>query len=138
MLGKSVELLLTNGADPSLQTLAGLTAFDVAASKGHEDIVNLIHAVDISQSSSTWPVLTTSEIAANVDNKALKILNKTIDPEKMFVEKATFFVFAQYKKLDKILLDPYTWRNTFLMLERISWLFKFILCVIITSHNNEL
>ena len=43
----------------------------MAASNGHEDIVDLIHAVELSQSSSTSPVLTASEIAANADNETL-------------------------------------------------------------------
>ena len=71
---ESVELLLMYGADPSLQAPDGLTAFKLAASNGHEDIVDLIHAVDRAQSSSsTSPVLTASEIAANVDNETLKL-----------------------------------------------------------------
>ena len=47
---ESVELLLMYGADPSLQAPNGLTAFKLAASNGHEDIVDLIHAVDRAQS----------------------------------------------------------------------------------------
>ena len=95
---ESVELLLTNGADPSLQTPNGLTALDVAASKGYEDIVDLIQK---KESSSTSPVLTANEIAANLDNETLNILNKAM--EKMLVEKTESFIFAQYKALDKIL-----------------------------------
>ena len=100
---ESVELLLTNGVDPSLQTPDGLTAVDMAASKGHEDIVDLIHAVELSQSSSSSsvPALTADEIAANLDNEALNILNKAM--EKMLVEKTESFMSAQYKELDKIL-----------------------------------
>ena len=84
---ESVELLLTNGADPSLLAPGGLTALNIAASKDHEDIVDLIHAVEFCQSSSTSsaPVLTANEIAANLDIEALNILNKTM--EKMLIEK---------------------------------------------------
>ena len=98
---ETVELLLMYGADPSLQTPDRLTALDVAASNGHEDIVDLIHAVELSQSSSTSPVLTVSEIAANVDNEAMSILNKAI--EKILIEKTDSFISSQYKMLDKSL-----------------------------------
>ena len=62
-------LLLMYGVDSSLQSHNGLTALDMAACKGHDDIVDLIHAIELSQSSSTSPVLTATEIATNVDNK---------------------------------------------------------------------
>ena len=55
------------------------------------DIVDLIHAVELSQSSSTSPVLTASEIAVSVNNETLNTLNQAM--EKMLVYKAeTFFL----------------------------------------------
>ena len=54
---ESVELLLMYGADPSLQTPDGVTALDLAASNGHEDIVDLINAVELSQSGPHPPHL---------------------------------------------------------------------------------
>ena len=68
---ESVELLLNYGADLNQQSRFGLTPLEVAAAYGHQDIVDLIYAVELSQSSSTSPVLTASEIAANVDNETL-------------------------------------------------------------------
>ena len=97
---QSVELLLMYSADPSLSIL-DVTALDIAASNGHDDIVDLIHAVELSQSSSTSPFLTASEIAANVDNKTLNILNKAI--EKMLVKKTHSLISSHYKTLDKSL-----------------------------------
>ena len=47
---ESVELLLMYGADPSLQSPGGHTALDMATFNGHEDIVDLIHAVELSLS----------------------------------------------------------------------------------------
>ena len=41
----STELLLMSGADPSIVGPEGLTALDMAASSGHDDIVDLIQAV---------------------------------------------------------------------------------------------
>ena len=67
---ESVELLLMYGADSSLRSHDGVTALDMAACQGHDDIVGLIQAIKLSQSSSTSPVLTVTEIATNVDNKA--------------------------------------------------------------------
>ena len=63
----------------------------------------VIHAVELSQSSSTSSalVLTANEIAANLDNEALNILNKAM--EKMLIEKTESFISAQYKELDKII-----------------------------------
>ena len=98
---ESVELLLVSGADLSLQTPGGPTALDVAAFGGHEDIVDLIHAVELSQSSSTSPVLTSKKIAANVDIAAMSILNKAM--EKMLGKRTESFISAQYKIVNKIL-----------------------------------
>ena len=69
---------MTNGADSSLQTPGRLTALDMAASQGHEDIVDLIQKKELSQSSPHKPALTAKEIAANVNNEALNMLNKVI------------------------------------------------------------
>ena len=97
---ESVELLLMYGADPNLRTLKGVTALGLAATRGHEDIVDLIHAVELSKS-FTSPVLTASEIAANVDNETLKILNRAM--EKMLVDKVETFISIQSQKHKKIL-----------------------------------
>ena len=73
---ESVELLLMYSADPSLQTPDGLGTLEMAACNGHEEIVDLIHAVELSQSSFNSLVLTASEVAANVDNERLIVLWK--------------------------------------------------------------
>ena len=98
---ESVELLVMYDADPSQQTPGGLTALDIAAAFGHENIVDLIHALKLSQSSSTSPVLTASEIAAKVDNETLNVLNHTM--EKMLVDKVETFISIQSQKQKKIL-----------------------------------
>ena len=96
---ESAELLLMYGADSSLRSHDGLTALDMAACNGHDDIVDLIQTIELSQSSSTSPVLTATEIAANVDNKALASLYQAM--EKMLVEKTESFISTQYQKLKK-------------------------------------
>ena len=58
-----------SGADPSTVDSRGLTALDIAVSKGHDDIIDLIQAIDLSQSSTTSPVLTATEIATTIDNE---------------------------------------------------------------------
>ena len=78
------------GADFSLQSHDGLTALDMAACEGHDDIVDLIQTIELSQSSSTSPVLTATEIATNVDNKALANLYQAMD--KMVIEKTETFI----------------------------------------------
>ena len=88
---ESAELLLMYDADPSLRSHDGLTALDMAACKGHNDIVDLIQTIELSQSSSTSPVLTATKIATNVDNKALVSLYQTM--EKMLVGKRESSVF---------------------------------------------
>ena len=60
----------------------------MTAAFGHKDIVDLIHAMELSKSSATSPVLTASEVAAYVDNETLNILNLAM--EKMLVGKLTF------------------------------------------------
>ena len=58
------------------------------------------------------PVLRANEIAVNLDNEALNILNKAV--EKMLVEKTESFISAQYKELNKILPSrQITLGNTF-------------------------
>ena len=49
---ESVELLLMSGADPRIKS-EGLTALDMAANRGHEDIVDLLQAIELSQSTTT-------------------------------------------------------------------------------------
>ena len=58
-----------SGADPSMVDSQGLTALDIAVSNGHDDIIDLIQAIDLSQSSTTSPVLTATEIATTIDNE---------------------------------------------------------------------
>ena len=100
---ESAELLLMYGADSSLRSHDGLTALDMAACEGHDDIVDVIHAVELSQSSSTSPVLTATEIAINVDNKALASLYQAM--EKMLLEKTESIISAKHQQLEKII--PY-------------------------------
>ena len=54
----------------------GLTALGVAAHESHEDIVELLQSMKLSQSSTTSPVRTTTDIVSNVDNEAMAILNQ--------------------------------------------------------------
>ena len=76
---KSVKLLLNSGADPSIVGQRGLTALDMAATAGHEGIVVLL------QSMKRSPVLTANEIARNVDNETLALINRAM--EQLLVEK---------------------------------------------------
>ena len=100
---ESVELLLMSGADPSMLSLKGLSALHLAASCGHEDIVHLIQAVELSQSSSTSPVLTTDEIASTVSNESLSALN-----ESMLVAKSEALISTHFKTFDKTLLPKHS------------------------------
>ena len=68
------------------------------------NIVDLIHAVELSQSSSISPVLTASEIAVYVDNETLNTLNGAM--EKMLVDKAETFPIHS-RKHEKILPSRY-------------------------------
>ena len=97
-----VELLLMYGADPSMMhPTSGITALHLAACFGFEDIVDLIQAVKLSQSTSTSNVLTAAEVAADVDNEALSVINR--DMEKMLVEKTESLISSLYSKYDKSL-----------------------------------
>ena len=98
---ESVELLLASGADPDLRSHDGVTALDLAACEGHDDIVDLIQTFELSQSSSTSPVLTATEMATNVDNEALASFYQAM--EKLLVEKTESFISAQYHKIEKVL-----------------------------------
>ena len=100
---ESAEELLMNGANSSLQSYDGLTALDLAACSGHDDIVDLIQAIELSQSSSTSPVRTATEITANVDNEALASLYQAM--EKMLLEKTESIISAKHQQLEKII--PY-------------------------------
>ena len=97
----STELLLMSGADPSIVGPEGLTALDMAAPSSHDDIVDLIQAVQLSQSSTTSPVLTATEISTSVDNKTMTILNKAM--EDMLVTKTESYISTYYKKFKKTL-----------------------------------
>ena len=97
----STELLLMSGADPSIVGPEGLIALDMAASSGHDDIVDLIQAVQLSQSSTTSPVLTATEISTSIDNKTMAIVNKAM--EDMIVAKTESYISTYYKKLKKTL-----------------------------------
>ena len=103
---ESVELLLMSGADPSVLSLGGLSAIHIAALKGHEDIVHLIQAVELSQSSSNSPVLMTNEIASNVSNESLSILNESM--EAMLFAKSEAHITTHFKNLDKTLLPKHS------------------------------
>ena len=102
---ESVELLLMSGADASVLSLRGLSALHLAASKGHEDIVHLIQAVELSQSSSNSPVLTTNEIASNVSNESLSILKESL--ETMLVAESEALISTHFKNFDKTLLPKH-------------------------------
>jgi len=51
-----VELLLTHGADMSVATATGLTAFDAALVNKHEEVVRLLQAKDVHRAASTGNV----------------------------------------------------------------------------------
>ena len=99
---ESVELLLMSGADPSVLSLRGLSALHLAAICGHEDIVHLIQALELSRSSSNSPVLTTNEIASSVSNESLSVLNESM--ETMLVAKSEDLISTHFKNFDKTLL----------------------------------
>ena len=96
------ELLLMYGANPNI-IYSGEEAsiLRLAACLGQEDIVDLLQAVKLSQSSSTLNVLTAAELAADVDNEALSVLNR--DMEKILVEKTELLISTLYSKYDKSL-----------------------------------
>ena len=95
-----VELLLMYGADPNMMLpSSGITALHTAAFLGLEDIVDLLQAVKLSQSSSTSNVLTAAELAADVDNEALSAFNR--DMEKMLVDKEESLISSLPLKYDK-------------------------------------
>ena len=96
---ESVELLLMSSADPSVLSLEGRSALDFAALCGHEDIVHLIQAVELSQSSIISPVLTTNEIASNVSIESLSVLNKSM--ETMLVAESEALISNLFKNFDK-------------------------------------
>ena len=94
------EVLLMSGADPSMKS-RGLTAQEAAARGGHEDIVDLLEAIKLSQSSSTSPALTANEIASKVfiDNRTMILLNKT--KEEMLVKDVESFIASHTKIHEK-------------------------------------
>ena len=98
---ESAELLLIYGADYSLQSHDGLTALDMAACKGHDDIADLIQTIELSLSPFNSPVLTPTEITINVDNKARASSYRAM--ERILVDETESFVSAKYQKLEKIL-----------------------------------
>ena len=93
---ESVELLVTSGADVSKVGSHGLTALGIAAKRGHNDIVDFLQATKLSRSSTTTSVLTANEIASNVDNKTMALLNRAM--EQMVVKKAETFITTEYEK----------------------------------------
>ena len=95
-----------SGADSSILSLKGLSALHLAALRGHEDIVHLIQAVELSQSSSNSPVLTTNEIASNVSNESLSVLKESM--ETMLVAKSEALISTHFKNLDKTLLPKHS------------------------------
>ena len=93
----SVELLLMFGADPSIVGPQGKTVLDMAAYLNLEDIVDLLQAVKLSQSSTTsQPVLSANEIASNVDNETMALINRAM--EQMLVKKTETLITAEYQK----------------------------------------
>ena len=106
---ESLELLLISGADPSVLSLRGLSALHLAAICGHEDIVHLIQAVELSQSSSNSPVLTTNEIASYVSNESLSLLKESM--EAMLVAESEALVSTHFKNFDKTLQPKHSHRT---------------------------
>ena len=94
----SAEFLLKHGANPRLETSDGFTALNMAASSGLEYIVDLIQALELSQSSSTTPVLTATGSTDNVDKS---ILNQGNDKKIHANRKRMQVLFKKhaYKKL---------------------------------------
>ena len=84
-------------ADPSIVGLQGLTVTNC-----HKDIVDLLQAMELSQSSTSSPVLTANEIASNVDNEAMAVINRAM--EQLLVEKTETLITAEYQKLKKTAL----------------------------------
>ena len=107
----TVELLIKYGADPSIKS-DGLTAPKIAADRGHKNIVDLLEAIKLSQSSTTSPALTANEISSKVfiDNKTMSLLNKA--NEEMLVKKVESFIATECKKRKEILPPKETWANT--------------------------
>ena len=93
---ESVELLVTSGADIGKVGPQGLTALGIAAKGGHSDIVDFLQTIKLSRSSTTLSVLTVNEIASNVDNKTMAVLNQAM--EQMVVKKAEILITAEYEK----------------------------------------
>ena len=98
---ESTELLLMSGADHLVEGPQGLTATKIAVHSGHNDIADLIQAIEFSQSSTTSPVLTPQEIATSTDNEAMAILNKEF--ENMLVAKVESYISTYYEKTKQIL-----------------------------------
>ena len=100
---------MMSGADLELSMVEsqGLTALEVAANRGHQDIVDLLQTMKISQSSTTSPVLTADEIASNVDNETMALINRAM--EQMVVKKTEALITAEYQKIKKTALPskPY-------------------------------
>ena len=99
---ESVKLLVTSGADITKVGSHGLTALVIAAKRGHNDIVDFLQATKLSRSSTTTtaPVLTANEIASNVDNKTMALLNRAM--KQMVVKKVEILITTEYeKKLQK-------------------------------------
>ena len=103
---ESAELLLMSGADLSMLSPRGISALEIAAYRGHYDIVHLIQAVELSQSSTTSSVLTDAEIATNLDIKAMSLLIEAM--ENMLVTKSEVLISTQSKSIDKSLLPKQT------------------------------
>ena len=110
----SVELLLMYGADPSVVTTPPApqrTALQLAANEGHEDIVHLIQAVELSQSSTTLPILTVKEIVAST--KIGGISNFKTIFENMLVTKSENLISSHFKNVDKAILPKQSQETPF-------------------------
>ena len=87
-----------HGANPHLETTDGFTALNMAVSSGLEYIVDLIQVLELSQSSSTTPVLAATGSTDDVDKS---ILNHGND-KKIHADRKRMQVLLQkhtYKKL---------------------------------------
>ena len=80
----------------------------MAISSGHDDIAELIQAVQLSQTSAhqikvatthTEETNSSTQISEKIDNRTMAILNKAM--EDMLVAKAKTFILAQDKSLDR-------------------------------------
>ena len=108
---ESVKSLLMAGADTSIKGPNGLTAIDVAAQTGYNEIVELLQSITLSQSSTSSGVHpAASYIAGNVDNKAMSLLNQAM--ELMLVKKTESYITREYQKRERQYFRPNRTRHS--------------------------